>query len=120
MTTVSYVRTDRDVRGDRLHRDTLERLHRLLLARRDEMRVQLWTAPGCPACGKSGYKGRTGVHELLVSDDDMRRAIQRSAPVDEIRATAIAGGMTTLLQDGIEKVLDGATDLKQVLAVCGR
>jgi type II secretory ATPase GspE/PulE/Tfp pilus assembly ATPase PilB-like protein len=91
-----------------------------LLARRDEMRVQLWTAPGCPACNKSGYKGRTGVHELLVSDDDMRRAIQRSAPVDEIRAAAIAGGMTTLLQDGIEKVLDGATDLKQVLAVCGR
>jgi type II secretory ATPase GspE/PulE/Tfp pilus assembly ATPase PilB-like protein len=91
-----------------------------LLARRDDPNVQLWQAPGCPACNKSGYKGRLGVHELLVSDDELRRAIQRKAPVDEIRAAAIASGMTTLMQDGIEKVLDGSTDLKQVLAVCGR
>jgi type II secretory ATPase GspE/PulE/Tfp pilus assembly ATPase PilB-like protein len=91
-----------------------------LVARRDELNVQLWQAPGCQACNQSGYKGRLGVHELLVSDDDLRGAIQRKAPVDEIRALAIAGGMTTLMQDGIEKVLSGATDLKQVLAVCGR
>jgi type II secretory ATPase GspE/PulE/Tfp pilus assembly ATPase PilB-like protein len=91
-----------------------------LLARRDELNIQLWHAPGCAACNKSGYKGRLGVHELLVSDDDLRRAIQRKAPVDEIRSLAIAAGMTTLMQDGIEKVLDGGTDLKQVLAVCGR
>jgi type II secretory ATPase GspE/PulE/Tfp pilus assembly ATPase PilB-like protein len=50
----------------------------------------------------------------------LRRAIQRKAPVDEIRSLAIASGMTTLMQDGVEKVLDGGTDLKQVLAVCGR
>jgi type II secretory ATPase GspE/PulE/Tfp pilus assembly ATPase PilB-like protein len=91
-----------------------------LLARRDELNIQLWHAPGCTACNNSGYKGRLGVHELLVSDDDLRRAIQRKAPVDEIRSLAIASGMTTLMQDGIEKVLDGGTDLKQVLAVCGR
>ncbi len=90
-----------------------------LLQRRDEPTVKLWRAVGCNACDKSGYKGRMGIHELLVTDDALRRAIQRSAPVDEIRTIAIAGGMTTLLQDGIEKVLLGGTDLKQVLAVCG-
>lgn len=74
---------------------------------------------GCHACGKSGYKGRFGIHELLVNDDGLRRAIQHKAPVDEIRAAALAGGMTTLLQDGVQKVLAGQTDLKQVLAVCG-
>jgi type II secretory ATPase GspE/PulE/Tfp pilus assembly ATPase PilB-like protein len=89
------------------------------LARRDEPSVKLWHAVGCNACNKSGYKGRLGIHELLVTDDALRGAIQRSAPVDEMRSIAIAGGMTTLLQDGIEKVLLGGTDFKQVLAVCG-
>jgi type II secretory ATPase GspE/PulE/Tfp pilus assembly ATPase PilB-like protein len=82
--------------------------------------LKLWRAPGCSACGGSGYKGRTAIHELLVADDALKRAIQKKAPVDDIRAIAANGGMRTLLQDGIEKVLSGQTDLKQVLAVCSR
>ncbi|MGC4087084.1 MAG: GspE/PulE family protein [Polyangiaceae bacterium] len=82
--------------------------------------LKLWRAIGCNACGNSGYKGRIGIHELLVSNDTMKRAIQRKAPVDELRRIAVDGGMHTLFQDGIEKVLDGHTDLKQVLAVCSR
>ncbi len=90
-----------------------------LLQSQESQVVQVWKASGCPACSKSGYKGRLALHELLVASDELKRAIQRKAPVDEIRAVALAGGMTTLLQDGIEKVLQGVTDLKQVFAVCG-
>jgi type II secretory ATPase GspE/PulE/Tfp pilus assembly ATPase PilB-like protein len=80
----------------------------------------LHRAVGCAACGNTGYKGRLGLHELLVTNDGMKLAIARRAPVHEIRAQAIVGGMTTLLQDGIEKVLAGKTDMRQVLGVCSR
>ena len=82
--------------------------------------LQLWHAGSCTACGDAGYKGRIGLHELLVNEDGMKRAIMRKAPIDEMRDLAVQGGMTTLLQDGIEKAVAGLTDLKQVLAVCSR
>jgi len=81
---------------------------------------KLWRSPGCEACGKTGLKGRIAVHELLVADDAIKRAIAAKAAVEEVRKLAVAGGMTTLLQDGIEKAIAGKTDLKQVLAVCLR
>jgi type II secretory ATPase GspE/PulE/Tfp pilus assembly ATPase PilB-like protein len=81
---------------------------------------QLWRGRGCDNCGGAGYKGRIGLHELLVVNDDVKRAIARRAPVEEIRNHAMVGGMTTLLQDGIQKAMLGLTDLKQVLAVCSR
>jgi type II secretory ATPase GspE/PulE/Tfp pilus assembly ATPase PilB-like protein len=93
-----------------------EALERLL----DGRPLTLWTADGCDHCGGNGYKGRLAVHELLVNTDEIRAAIQRRAPVAEIRSLAAAGGMTTLLQDGIAKCLAGHTDLRQVLAVCAR
>ena len=60
------------------------------------------------------------LHEVLVTTPAMRNAIGRRAPVAEIRAMAIEGGMTTLLIDGVAKVLRGQTDMKQVLAVASR
>jgi type II secretory ATPase GspE/PulE/Tfp pilus assembly ATPase PilB-like protein len=81
---------------------------------------KLWRATGCELCGKTGLKGRIAVHELLVADDAIKRAIAAKSPVEEVRRLAIAGGMTTLLQDGIEKAIAGKTDIKQVLAVCLR
>jgi type II secretory ATPase GspE/PulE/Tfp pilus assembly ATPase PilB-like protein len=90
-----------------------------LLQRQETSEVRLWKAVGCNACAKSGYKGRVAIHELLVTTAELKSAIQRKAPVDDIRKLAIRGGMTTLLQDGIEKILSGQTDQKQVLAVCG-
>jgi type II secretory ATPase GspE/PulE/Tfp pilus assembly ATPase PilB-like protein len=82
--------------------------------------LKLWRAVGCGACGQSGYKGRLGLHELLVANDALKQAIQKKASVDQMRTLAREGGMTTLLEDGIQKVLAGQTDLKQVLAVCSR
>jgi type II secretory ATPase GspE/PulE/Tfp pilus assembly ATPase PilB-like protein len=81
---------------------------------------QLYRARGCDACGKSGYRGRLGIHELLVSNDEIKHAIADKAPVEQLRTQAIKAGMRTLLQDGVQKVLSGQTDMKQVLAVCSR
>jgi type II secretory ATPase GspE/PulE/Tfp pilus assembly ATPase PilB-like protein len=91
-----------------------------LLKEEHSFGLKLWKAKGCQACGQSGYKGRVALHELLVGSDDLKRAIQRKAPIDEIRRVAAEGGMVTLLQDGVRKVMAGLTDLQQVLAVCSR
>ena len=78
----------------------------------------LYKRVGCEACGKTGYKGRVGLHELLVGSDTQKRLIQEKARVAEMLATALEEGMRTLKMDGIEKVLAGVTDMAQVRVVC--
>ncbi len=78
----------------------------------------LYRAKGCDACGGSGYKGRVGLHELLIGTDQLKKQIQEHARVAELFATAINQGMRTLKMDGIEKVMSGITDIKQVRSVC--
>ncbi len=73
---------------------------------------------GCDVCDKTGYKGRMGIHELLIGSNAIKRLIQRHATVEEMREVAAAEGMTTLLQDGIMKSFKGFTDFKQVRRVC--
>src|SRR4029079_18746928 len=80
--------------------------------------ITLYTAKGCDVCAGTGYKGRTGLHELLIGTDRVKRDIQEHARVAQILATALDDGMRTLKQDGIEKVLQGITDIQQVRAVC--
>ena len=82
--------------------------------------LKLWHAPGCAKCDNTGYRGRVALHELLVNNDTIREAIQRQSGTAEIREFSISCGMTTLLQDGVVKCIEGLTDLKQVLAVCSR
>jgi type II secretory ATPase GspE/PulE/Tfp pilus assembly ATPase PilB-like protein len=77
----------------------------------------LYRPKGCPACNNTGYKGRMGVHELLVGTDDLKRAVQRRAPIDELRHLAMQQGMRTLLQDALEKAIKGVTDVKQARAI---
>ena len=78
----------------------------------------LYRAKGCPTCSDTGYKGRVGLHELLVGSDPVKKLIQEKARVAEILACALNEGMRTLKMDGIEKVMQGITDIKQVRAVC--
>jgi type II secretory ATPase GspE/PulE/Tfp pilus assembly ATPase PilB-like protein len=73
---------------------------------------------GCDTCGGSGYKGRVGLHELLVGSDPIKKLIQERARVAEIFITSVGEGMRTLKMDGIEKVVQGITDMAQVRAVC--
>ena len=75
---------------------------------------------GCERCRDTGYRGRIGLHELLVADDAVRRLIQERARVSEIFETGVRHGMRTLKMDGMEKILLGLTDLSQVRAVCMR
>ncbi|MGH8637066.1 MAG: ATPase, T2SS/T4P/T4SS family [Burkholderiales bacterium] len=84
----------------------------------DKKELVLYDAVGCEVCGGTGYKGRVGLHELLLGSDAVKKHIQEHARVAEIVATALEDGMRTLKQDGIEKVLQGITDIKQVRAVC--
>ncbi len=78
----------------------------------------LYRGKGCSACSRSGLKGRTALHELLEGTDEIKRFIVQKASVAELRKQAIEEGMTTLLQDGIRKVLKGDTTLEQVRRVC--
>ncbi len=80
--------------------------------------ITLYTTKGCDVCGGSGYKGRMGLHELLIGTDRVKTHIQEHARVATMLATALEEGMRTLKQDGIEKVLQGVTDIQQVRAVC--
>jgi type II secretory ATPase GspE/PulE/Tfp pilus assembly ATPase PilB-like protein len=85
-----------------------------------EGELRFYRAAGCDKCQNSGYKGRVGLHELLVADDEIKRLVQERARVAEVFLAAVAGGMRTLKMDGMEKILMGLTDLKQVRSVCIR
>ncbi|MBA3031801.1 MAG: Flp pilus assembly complex ATPase component TadA [Gammaproteobacteria bacterium] len=72
----------------------------------------------CDTCGGSGYKGRMGLHELMIGTDAVKKLVQEHSRVALLVAQALEDGMRTLKQDGMEKVLQGMTDMKQVRAVC--
>jgi type II secretory ATPase GspE/PulE/Tfp pilus assembly ATPase PilB-like protein len=85
----------------------------------DEGRLILYHPKGCPECNK-GYRGRLGLHELMIGTDPIKHLIQEKARVSRLLSEALAEGMRTLRQDGIEKVLQGFTDMAQVRKVCVR
>jgi type II secretory ATPase GspE/PulE/Tfp pilus assembly ATPase PilB-like protein len=84
----------------------------------DKGQITLYEKVGCDKCSGTGYRGRVGLHELLIGTDPVKKAIQEHARVAELFAIALEEGMRTLKQDGIEKVLGGITDIHQVRAVC--
>jgi len=84
----------------------------------DKGKITLYESVGCEKCGGTGYRGRVGLHELLIGTDVLKKAIQEHARVAQLFAIALEEGMRTLKQDGIEKVLLGITDIHQVRAVC--
>jgi type II secretory ATPase GspE/PulE/Tfp pilus assembly ATPase PilB-like protein len=80
--------------------------------------LTIYSPKGCDVCAGTGYKGRVGLHELLMGTDRIKAHIQEHARVAKLLATGLEDGMRTLKQDGIEKVLLGITDMQQVRAVC--
>ena len=82
--------------------------------------LKLFRKAGCKECNDEGYKGRLAVHELLVSNDELKQLIEKSSSVADIREAGIRSGMQTLLQDGIMKVLGGETDFDHVRKACIR
>ncbi|MDO8419585.1 MAG: ATPase, T2SS/T4P/T4SS family [Rubrivivax sp.] len=79
-------------------------------------KVALYKPVGCDQCDKTGYRGRAAIHELMVVSRSLRHLIQTGARADEILRHALADGMQTLRQDGIEKVLAGVTTIEEVRA----
>lgn len=77
----------------------------------------LFRGRGCDACNQTGYRGRVPIHELMMVSERMKALIQTRTRTRELLALAKSEGMKTLLQDGIEKVLQGITTYKQVRAV---
>lgn len=77
----------------------------------------IYRAVGCDHCRGSGYSGRTGVHELLVLDDALRRSILNGADAGSLHTQALAFGMLSLYDDGLRKVVEGHTSLDEVLRV---
>jgi len=79
--------------------------------------IELCRAVGCDECGDTGYKGRTGVHELLVGTHELQSMIYKKADLSDLPAQAIKDGMRTLKQDGIYKIFKGFTDYEQLLRI---
>jgi type II secretory ATPase GspE/PulE/Tfp pilus assembly ATPase PilB-like protein len=80
--------------------------------------LEFFRPVGCEACNKSGYRGRMGIHELLMGTDEIKEMIQHKAMIETLREQAIKDGMRTLKQDGIEKIFAGNCNLVQVRKVC--
>jgi type II secretory ATPase GspE/PulE/Tfp pilus assembly ATPase PilB-like protein len=76
-----------------------------------------YKAKGCEFCGGVGYRGRLGLFEVMTVDETVRELISRRAPATHIRRAALAGGMRTLQDDGLAKVIEGVTSLEEVRRV---
>jgi type II secretory ATPase GspE/PulE/Tfp pilus assembly ATPase PilB-like protein len=95
--------------ADEVRRDWLQRYGR-------DGALQRYRCRGCEQCEGTGFKRRLGLHELMSVDRELRRLIQTTARAEELQRSAMAHGMRTLRQDGIEKVLAGLTDITEVRA----
>jgi type II secretory ATPase GspE/PulE/Tfp pilus assembly ATPase PilB-like protein len=84
----------------------------------DKGQLQFYKPVGCDKCGGSGFKGRCGLHELLIATDKLKKLIQEHARNAEMLAQCLEDNMRTLKQDGMEKCLTGTTHIKEVRAVC--
>jgi type IV pilus assembly protein PilB len=78
-------------------------------------KYKFYYGKGCQRCNNSGYKGRTGIYELMEIDDDIRDLITSDASVDEMRNAARAKGMTTLREAGLKLIFDGVTTIDEVV-----
>ena len=82
-----------------------------------EEKIDFYKGKGCQKCMNTGYKGRIGIFELMIPDENIHNLIISKAPTEEIRKKAVASGMITLKDDGIKKIRDGLTTVEEVLRV---
>ena len=80
-------------------------------------RPRLYRAAGCDACGHTGYRGRTGIIEVLEVTDAIRTLVQTKADAADIERRAVAEGMRTMYRNGLERVLAGETTIEEVMRV---
>jgi general secretion pathway protein E len=78
---------------------------------------RIYKAVGCPSCNRTGYRGRTGIYELLLVDDDVRQLVLKNVDASTIKKAAMSKGMLTLLDDGARKVALGETTIAEVISI---
>ena len=83
----------------------------------DEDETGRWHAVGCEHCGHTGYKGRTGVYELMVADDAVRALVHSRASEAELHAAATAAGLRSMREDGERLIREGITSPEEVVRV---
>jgi type IV pilus assembly protein PilB len=83
----------------------------------DNLPEVVYRAVGCKKCGGTGYRGRLGVHEVLLMSEEIRRLCVSDATAEQVKRVAIDEGMLTLRQDGLEKVRDGSTSIEEICRV---
>jgi general secretion pathway protein E len=83
----------------------------------DPMGIELYEGKGCEECRFTGYRGRTGIYEVLLLTEPIRNLILSHASSQQIKQKAISRGMRTLRQDGLRKVLKGITTFSEVMRV---
>jgi len=96
---------------------TLEPYERKILRLKPSQKPKVFKAKGCSHCNEHGYSGRMAIMELLRIDNDIDSLISRRAHLDELRNVAYEKGFVTLAEDGIRRILDGHTSLKEVMRV---
>ncbi|MEK9138615.1 MAG: ATPase, T2SS/T4P/T4SS family [Bacteroidota bacterium] len=77
----------------------------------------LYHGRGCNVCGNSGFQGQIGIYEFLRVTESIRELILREASVSEVRKMAISEGMTTMFEDGLDKVERGVTTIEEIMRV---
>ncbi|SDO74128.1 type II secretion system ATPase GspE [Desulforhopalus singaporensis] len=78
---------------------------------------KVFRGKGCVRCQHTGYKGRVGIFETLIMDDDLKKLVLKTSDANQIKAAAVANGMITLKEDGVAKVLDGTTTIEELYRV---
>jgi len=78
---------------------------------------KIYKATGCPSCNQNGYRGRTGIYELLLVDDTVRQLALKNVDASTIKKAAMSNGMRTLLDDGARKIALGETTIAEVLSI---
>jgi type II secretory ATPase GspE/PulE/Tfp pilus assembly ATPase PilB-like protein len=94
-----------------------ETLRSMNISETDAAAIPFYKSVGCDQCSHTGYRGRIGIYEVMRMTDKLRRAIVARGPEDQIRETAIAGGMISLGEDGLSKVKSGITTPEELLRV---
>ena len=79
--------------------------------------VALYRKRGCPRCNQTGYKGRIGIYQLMVMNEDISRLASQHASREELERAALGAGMKTLWEDGLAKVVSGLTSLEELARV---
>ena len=91
-----------------------EKTDRDLLRRYGLSAERLYRGAGCKKCSGTGFRGRTGIFELYISDDELEEMILKEGRESEIRNSLVSKGMKRLIRDGLEKAVRGVTTIDEV------